>query len=417
MEGKIDLSARRQVTNKLRDAYGKASKTDKARILDEVQAATGVARSTARRLLSGPRLPDPAEQVDRRRLRPRAYGDSARELLAHLWKLMGLPCGKYFVVMLPQWLPLLLEAGDLDHPFATPEAIDEVRRMSAATVDRYLAPARAAFELRGRSATRPGLLLRNSITIRKAGDELEDVPGMLECDTVAHCGPTLQGEFARTLTMTDMSTGWTECGSIRNNASKWILEAVEVLREEFPFPVTGFDSDNGSEFINHDVADWLQKEDIAFTRSRPYKKNDQATVESKNNHVVRKHAFYWRYDTTEERELLNRLWRLVSLRMNFFTPTKKPIGYDQTAGGRRRRVYDQPKTPWQRVKCSGIPVDVESVEARIAGINPADLTREINAIQQQLTHLAAEKTRALTQTRRLDMASLEKSIKRLQPSK
>ena len=103
--------------------------------------------------------------------------------------------------------------------------------------------------------------------------------------------------------------------------------------------------------------------------------------------------------------------------MNFFTPTKKPIGYDQTAGGRRRRVYDQPKTPWQRVKCSGIPVDIESVEARIAGINPADLTREINAIQQQLTHLATEKTRALTQTRRLDMASLEKSIKRLQPSK
>jgi hypothetical protein len=330
---------------------------------------------------------------------------------------MGLPCGKYFVVMLPQWLPLLLEAGDLDHPFATPEAIDEVRRMSAATVDRYLAPARAAFDLKGRSATRPGLLLRNSITIRKAGDELEDVPGMLECDTVAHCGPTLLGEFARTLTMTDMSSGWTECGSIRNNASKWILEAVEGLREEFPFPVTGFDSDNGSEFINHDVADWLQKEDIAFTRSRPYKKNDQATVESKNNHVVRKHAFYWRYDTTEERELLNRLWRRVSLRMNFFTPTKKPIGYDQTAGGRKRRVYDQPKTPWQRVKCSGIPVDIESVEARIPGINHADLIREINAIQQQLTHLAAEKTRALTQTRRLDMASLEKSIKRLQPSK
>ena len=192
---------------------------------------------------------------------------------------------------------------------------------------------------------------------------------------------------------------------------------MEELREEFPFPVTEFDTGNGSEFINHDVADWLQKEDIAFTRSRPYKKNDQATTRSKNNHVVRKHAFYRRYDTTEERELLNRLWRLVSLRMNFFTPTKKPIGYDQTAGGRRRRIYDQPKTPWQRVKCSGVPVDIESVEARIAGINPADLTREINAIQQQLTHLAAEKTRALTQTRRLDMTSLEKSIKRLQPSK
>ena len=217
---------------------------------------------------------------------------------------------------------------------------------------------------------------------------------MLECDTVSHCGPTLQGEFARTLTMKEMRGDRHEHGLDRvrlhpGNASKWILEAVEELREK----------------------------DIAFTRSRPYRKNDHSTACSKNNRVFRKHAFYWRYDTTEERELLNRLWRLVSLRMNLFTPTKKPIGYDQTAGGRRRRIYDQPKTPWRRVKCSGVPVDIESIETRIAGINPADLTREFTAIQQQLTHLAAEKTRALIQTGRLDMASLEKPIERLQPSK
>ena len=141
---------------------------------------------------------------------------------------------------------------------------------------------------------------------------------------------------------------------------------MEECREGFPFPVTWLDTGKRSEFINR---------------------------------VVRKHCFYWRCDTTEERELLHRLWRLVSLRMNFFTPTMKPIGYDQTAGGRRRRIYDQSKTPWQRVKCSGVPVDIESVERRIAGINPADLTCEFTAIQQQLTHLAAEKTRALTQTR------------------
>ena len=286
--------------------------------------------------------------------------------------------------------------------------------MSAATVDRYLAPVRAGFELKGKSATKPGPLLRNSIAIRKAGDELEDVPGMLECDTVDHCGPTLQGEFVRTLTMTDMSTGWTECGSIRNNASKWVLESVGELRESFPFPVTGFDSDNGSEFINHEVANWFLAQDIAFTRSRPYKKNDQATVESKNNHVVRKHAFYWRYDTSVERVLLNELWRLVSLRLNFFTPTKKPVGYSETTGGRRRRLYDAPATPWQRVQRSGIPVNVARVEARVAGINPADLTREITRLQHELTKLAAEKTRALSESRRLDMGSLEKSIQRLQ---
>src|SRR5690606_4987434 len=109
-----------------------------------------------------------------------------------------------------------------------------------------------------------------------------------------------QSEFCRTLTMTDLVTGWTENASIRNNASKWIVAAVGDLRDLFPFPIRVFDSDNGSEFINHEVASWLQARDIAQTRSRPYKKNDQATVESKNNHVVRKHAFHWRYDTPEE---------------------------------------------------------------------------------------------------------------------
>lgn len=108
--------------------------------------------------------------------------------------------------------------------------------------------------------------------------------------------------------MTDLVTGWTENRSIRNNASKWILEGIEALQRLFPFPMAVFDSDCGSEFINHEVAGWLQARDIAQTRSRPYQKNDQAHVESKNNHVVRKHAFHWRYDTAAELDLLNRLW-------------------------------------------------------------------------------------------------------------
>lgn len=192
--------------------------------------------------------------------------------------------------------------------------------MSAATVDRYLAPARARMRLKGISTTKASPLLRNSIRIRTVGDERGDRPGAIEADTVAGCGPTFVGEFARTLTMTDMVTGWTENASIRNNASRWITEAVEALQASFPSPVVSFDSDNGSEFINHDVAAWLQARDIEQTRSRPYHKNDQATVESKSSHVVRKHAFYWRCDTAAELNLLNKLWPLVSLRLNFFTP-------------------------------------------------------------------------------------------------
>jgi hypothetical protein len=334
VEGKIPMAARRYVTNKLRAAYARASKRDKARILDVVMHTTGMGRSTARRMLTGPPLPDPAGQVDRRWLRSKEYSDQSRVLLERVWALMGFPCGKYLVVMLELWLPLLEQAGDLDRPFATAQTPVELRSMSAAPIDRYLAPARRSMQLRGHLHHKAGTAAghRHHEAVAAAAQLDRAVQGRrrtAHCGEGdrgghrrAHCGPTFQGEFTRTLTMTCLVTGWTENTSIRNNASKWIVQAVADLQGMFPFPLRVFDSDNGSEFINHDVADWLQERDIAQTRSRPYRKNDQATVESKNNHVVRKHAFYWRYDTPHELALLNELWGLVSLRLNFFTPTK-----------------------------------------------------------------------------------------------
>ena len=266
------MAARRQVANKLRTQYRRASKADKSTILDRVVATAGMGRSTARRMLTGPRLLDPAERVDGRTLRPRGFSDDARDLLEHVWALMGMPCGKYLVVMLGLWLPLLAEAGDLDKPFATERALAELEAMSAATVDRYLKPARDRMRIKGISTTKPSALLRNSISIRTCADETPDRPGVIEADTVAHCGPTLIGEFARTLTMTDVVIGWTENCSIRNNASKSIVAGVEQLTELFPLDMVTFDSDCGSEFINHEVAAWLQARDIEQTRSRPYHK-------------------------------------------------------------------------------------------------------------------------------------------------
>jgi len=221
--------------------------------------------------------------------------------------------------------------------------------MSAATLDRYLAPARAKDPLRGISTTRPSPLLRSSITIRKACDEVEDAPGFFEGDTVAHCGPTMRGEFCRTVNLTDMRTGWVQTRSIRNNAHLNVLAALQHAVDQVPFEVTGLDFDNGSEFINHDVIGWAANRKIFFTRSRPYRKNDQATIESKNNHLVRRYGFYWRYDTPEALILLNQLWPLVNDRLNFFTPTKKPIDWSTDTAGRRKRVYDAPKTPLVRL--------------------------------------------------------------------
>lgn len=263
---------------------------------------------------------------------------------------MGGQCGKYLAASMGLQLDGLERHGELvyGHARYSPEVRAELLQMSPATIDRYLAPARAKDPLLGISTTRPSPLLRSSIQVRRAGDEVEDEPGFFEGDTVAHCGPTLKGEFARTLNLTDMRTGWVFTRSIRNNAHIHILGALDAGMMVIPFEVTGLDFDNGSEFINHDVIDWAAGRKIFFTRSRPYKKNDQATIESKNNHLVRQYAFHWRYDTPEALTLLNQLWPLVNDRLNYLTPTIKPIGYSTDRNGRRKRVYDKPRTPFDR---------------------------------------------------------------------
>ena len=267
--------------------------------------------------------------------------------------------------------------------------------------------------LKGISTTKASPLLRTSIKIRTIAEERDERPGAIEADTVAHCGPTFVGEFARTLTLTDMVTGWTENASIRNNASRWITQAVEDLQTSFPFPLVSFDSDNGSEFINHDVVGWAANRKIFFTRARPYKKNDQATIESKNGHLVRRYGFYWRYDTPEELTLLNQLWPLVNDRLNYFTPTKKPVGWDTDTAGRRRRVYDTPATPVDRLLAAGVlsPAQEAELRTRRERLNPADLARRILTIQDRLTGLARDKTLNLQASSDKPMADTGRGVR------
>ena len=273
----------------------------------------------------------------------------------------------------------------------------ELLAMSSATIDRYLRGAKARDQLTGTSTTKASPLLRSSITIRKATDEVEAAPGFFEGDTVAHFGPTLKGEFARTLNLTDMHVGWVFTRAVRNNAHTHILGALKAGIDEIPYEVTGLDFDNGTEFLNKAVIKWAGEQEIFFTRSRPYKKNDQATIESKNNHLVRKYGFYYRYDTDEERAVLNRLWKLVNDRLNYLTPTIKPIGYASSRDGQRRRLYDQPKTPLDRLLATRVlsPAQESELLAYRDSLNPAAIVRRIADLQAALLRLAKDKTEQL----------------------
>ena len=391
----LSMQARAEITGRYAKAYAKASKKDKGRILDEVCAVTGWSRDNARRRLVAAARRPPDHRRSGPRARARRYSYDALKVLQRVWAASGGQCGKYLKESMPLLLDLLEASGELDdEPRYSPTVRSELEAMSAATIDRYLAPARSTDQLRGKSTTKAGPLLRSSIKIRKAGDEVEAEPGFLEVDTVAHCGPTLKGEFARTVNMTDVLTGWTFTRSIRNNAEKHIISALNAAVDCLPFPVLGMDFDNGSEFINHGVVKWAGNLDIYFTRSRPYRKNDQATIESKNNHLVRRYAFYYRYDTSEEREVLGRLWEQVNVKLNFLTPTRKPVGWGTDKAGRRKRLYDAPRTPLDRLLDTDALTKTQKTDliAYRNQLNPAAITRRIIELQDVLIRLAKDKT-------------------------
>ncbi|MCH8559228.1 integrase catalytic domain-containing protein [Nesterenkonia sp. DZ6] len=408
------MRTRIEVTKKYAQAYARATKKQKAAILDTVVRITGWNRDHARQQLRR-RLAQPPGRasatvavLDRRKSRPRRYSYDSLVVLQQIWSVSGGLCGKYLAASMTEWIEAMQRHGSLipGQDRYSPEVREELLAMSAATIDRYLAPAKAKEPLRGRSTTKPGSLLRASINIRRAGDEVEDEPGFFEVDTVAHCGPTLKGEFARSVNLTDVHTGWVFTRAIRNNARIHILSVMEAAVESIPYLLSGLDFDNGGEFINHDLVSWAGQRQIYFTRSRPYKKNDQATIESKNGHVVRRYGFYYRYDTAAELALLNRLWPLVNERLNFLTPTKKPIRWATDTLGRRKRIYDAPQTPFRRLLASGIlsPAQQSELGDHHDRLNPMAIAAEIDQIQQQLIRLAGEKTRELEREVRIATA-------------
>lgn len=394
----LSMSARREITKKHAAEYRQASKKAKGVMLDRLVATTGWSRANARRALTAAgKRKGPARAV-KRTPRPRTYGYDTLRLLIQIWNLAGRPSGKYLAVTMPIWLPKLEQHHELDATRFTEQTRAQLMMVSGATIDRLLKPTRDGARLVGLSGTKPGPLLRNSIKVRKAGDEHEQAPGFVEADLVMHCGPSLQGEFVRSLTVTDVFTGWTENMALKNGAHRWVVEAMTVIETRLPFPLVGLDTDNGGEFINRALIKWANDRTLFFTRARPYKSNDNAHVEQKNADVVRRHVFHYRYDTALEMGLLNELYQLVRIRLNMFTATTKAIGWRSNKNGKNTRVYDKPRTPYQRVLDSGV-MNAESTAtfaALFENTNPAELTRQITQIQTELIRLAAFKTTALT---------------------
>ena len=219
--------------------------------------------------------------------------------------------------------------------------------MSPATADRILKAERSRLG-KSKGLMKPGYLIKKQIDVRTFADWKDLRPGFFEADLVAHGGARADGQFLQTLTLTDIETGWTELGALLRRSEADVINALNEMRNLIPFPLLGIDTDNGGEFINYELIDWCQNNEITFTRSREYKKNDQAHVEEKNGSIVRRLVGYERYEGSASRDLLAKLYKIARLYVNHFQPCLKLISKERV-GGRVRKKYSEAQTPYRRV--------------------------------------------------------------------
>lgn len=372
------MGTRREITAAVVDRYRSAGRMDKGRILDELCAVTGWHRKHAVRALASHVRISP----EARRQRSPTYGATIRDALVALWEASDRICGKRLKVMIPTLLPSLERHGRLK--------LDQAGRalvlgVSAATIDRLLVETKIAAA--GGKRRRVGFYsaVRREVPIRTFNDWHDPPPGFCEVDMVAHGGTSVAGSFIQTLTMVDVATGWTECMPLLTRESGLVVRAMERAQNLFPWLIRGADFDNDSAFMNDVVVPWCRAQKIEVTRSRAYKKNDQAFVEQKNGAVVRRLVGYGRFDGGETTRVLERLYAASRLHTNFFQPSFK-LKYKRREGAKVIKRYHVPATPYERALAH--PKLSKAVKRRLREIyrtlDPVALLAEMRDAQAEL---------------------------------
>ncbi|QDV40609.1 Integrase core domain protein [Stieleria neptunia] len=390
----MEMQAKAALIDSIRSRYYGARKRDKSRILDEFVAITGHQRKYALRILAERQntTPERCEVVGRK-----IYDCAVKEVLVTLWESSDRLCGKRLKAILPELLKSMESHGhmNLDDSLKT-----RVLSASASTIDRLLRPIRE--EATGKKRVRPKKKVRAAVAV-KTFSEWDDVaPGSLEVDFVAHCGGNLSGPFIHSLVATDVASGWTECIPILIREQSLVVESLELLRNRFPFPVLGINTDNDSSFINESVIKFCDSQSITFTRSRPYRKNDQAWIEQKNGSIVRKHLGYQRFSGPIACQTIAHLFDSVRWYVNMFQPSFKLLSKTRD-GARVSKKFHSPQTPCERL-LSDSRVSSESKEylrRNRLEQDPLELLHAIRQSQAALDSLSTEDS--LSQEQQIDL--------------
>jgi len=364
----------------LRPRYRTAKRGEKKKILDEFCETTGMHRKAAIRLLNLTTRPKAG-----RRGRPRRYGPEVATALGQLWEVGDRMCGKLLAAAMPDLLAALQRHGELG---LSEPVRGLLLQASPATIDRLLRRHRRG-RLRQPERRRPATTgLKSQVAIR-TWSEWRAVPvGSLQADLVLHCGESTEGFFLTTLCAVDVATGWLELQPVWGLGKERVGGAVRLTRGRLPFPVRALHTDNGSEFLNHVLVPWCIKEKISFTRGRSYRKNDQAYVEQRNWLSVRRLVGYDRLSTRAAYQLLQQLYPLLCRQMNFFRPVRKLVSKERV-GARVLKRYDEPATPYQRLRSSGCLQDAAraELERQYLASNPARLQARIDQLLRALWRL------------------------------
>ncbi|MBC8741971.1 transposase family protein [Paraburkholderia sp. UCT31] len=382
------MTTRKELVAALQLRYSGAAFGDRIRILDEFVALTGYHRKHAIRLLR-----EQPGAVKGARERNRLYDEAVRQALTVLWEAADRVCGKRLKALIPKLVDAMERHGHLDlDPVIKAKLLD----VSTATIDRMLANARLAIDGQRKRRKGVGSAIRRSIPVRTFADWRDPPPGFFEIDMVEHCGgPKTDGDFVHTLTLTDIASGWTECVAMRVRNQMLVIEAFDKVSADLPFAMLGVDSDNDTAFMNQSVFDYCKEHGLEQTRSRAYRKNDQAWVEQKNGSVVRRLVGYGRLSGTDARSALAQLYASSRLYINFFQPSFK-LKSKTRDGARVHKVYFAPATPCDRLLAhdSVEPAIKEKLKAQFNSLDPVRLLQEMRTAQQTLSEFAARGVRA-----------------------
>lgn len=386
----MSQTVREEMLPRLRQRYMNRGREGRSRLLDEVVEQFGYSRKHAIKLLGAKAGwgGDPGV----RKGRPPSYGQEVVNVFWEIWKVAEQPCGKRLVAMRELWLPHF----EHHHGKLCQEVRKQVFSISAAQIDRLLAPRKARSGVKGRSGTKPGGLLKTQIPIRTDNWDITQ-PGYLEADTVAHCGGSLEGDFIWSVTYTDIFSGWTANRAVWNKGAAGIVEATREVEKALPFKLLGFDCDNGSEFLNWHLVRYLQERPrkVGFTRSRPYHKDDNGHVEQKNWSHVRQLLGYERFEDPRLLECINALYREVWEPLNnFFMPSAKLVNKERH-GAKLKRRHDKPQTPCERLlACPTISAaDKRSLRKQRKELDPFELHKKLEEGLRRVLHRALHSSR------------------------